>query len=369
VELIEMHKIMVVHPEGDLNVNVNLTGLVTLLCEQGYPVHYYCLPIPGIVHVAPHPDVTVVLIEGNHLGMIDRYGLVIGIDRDGIILAASIARHLKIPCGFISYEIFFASETGAEFKQPEIEACADIAFAVCQGGERSRWLASENRIEAGKIIDMPVAGRGVQHGPRQTFLHKALALPAELKIALCMGNLGPAWAMVDELIDNTREWDDSWQLVLHSRTVSPGLIERLQQRHGSGCRYRFTPQSGLPLADLQTLVKSADLGIGLYRPNFKNRYNGLNLQYLGLSSGKIATYLQNGVPILVNDIGEMSAAVDEHRLGIHVHKLEELPARLRDTTRAVLKPWRENCYRFFGECLDLNVRAGPLLDVIRTCMA
>lgn len=361
-----MHKIMLVHPEGDLNVNVNLTGLVTILCEQGYQVHYYCLRIAGIVHVAPHPGATVVFMEGNHLGMIDTYGLIIGIDRDGIILAASIARQLKVPCGFISYEIFFASETSAEFKQPEIDACAGIAFAVCQGGERSRWLASENRIEPGRIIDMPVAGRGVRRGARSTFLHEALALPAELKIALCMGNLGPAWALVDELIDNTRAWDESWLLVLHSRTASPALVERVQQRHGSGVRYRFTPQGGLPLEDLQALVKSADLGIGMYRPVFRNKYNGLNLQYLGLSSGKLATYLQHGVPIAVNDIGELSAAVDEHHLGIHIHALAELPARLRTTTRAVLEPWRKNCYRYFERDLDLNARVGPLLDAIRT---
>jgi hypothetical protein len=369
VELIEMQKIMLVHPEGDLNVNVNLTGLLTLLCEQGYEVHYYCFRIPGIVHVAPCPGVTVVHMEGKHLGMIATYGLIIGIDRDGIILAASIARQLKIPWGFISYEIFFAAETGADFKQPEIDACAGISFAVCQGGERSRWLASENQIEAGKIIHMPVAGRGVRRGARSTFLHEALALPAEIKIALCMGNLAPAWAMVDELIDNTRQWDDSWLLVLHSRTASPALVERLRQRHGTPSRYRFTPESGLPLEGLQTLVKSADLGIGLYRPNFKNRYNGLNLQYIGLSSGKIATYLQHGVPVLVNDIGEMSAAVDEHRLGIHVHALADLPARLRDTSRPVLESWRENSYGYFEQFLDLNGRVSPLLDVIRRCIA
>ena len=72
-----------------------------------------------------------------------------------------VARQLNIPYGFISYEIFFAAETPPAFKQPEIDACAGISFAVCQGGERSRQLAVENQIAA-KIIDIPVAGRGVQ---------------------------------------------------------------------------------------------------------------------------------------------------------------------------------------------------------------
>jgi len=362
-----MTKIMVLHPEGSLDTNVNLAGLLTILCEQGYQVHYYGPGVPGVSPVAPHPGVTIVPVADNHVSLIDTYDLIIGIDRDGIIFAASIARHFKVPCGFISYEIDFAAESSAAFKQPEIDACAGIAFAVCQGAERSRQLARENHLDPGKIIDIPVAGRGLQRGPRQTHLHEALDLPADLKIALYMGSLAPDWAMVDELIDSTRDWDDSWMLVLHSRHVMPELVEATQRRHAGTSRFRFTPRSGLPWEGLGPLVKSADLGVALYRPAVHNvqGHDGLNLHYLGLSSGKISTYLQHGVPVVVNDIGEISAAVDGEGLGIHVHALEELAGRLRSTDRAVLESWRAGCYRYFERHLDLNSRVQPLLEVIR----
>ena len=363
-----MKKIMVVHNEGNLNVNPNLAGIVENLCEQGYQVHYYCRRLQGVPQTASHAGLTYVFVEKGQLRLIDKYSLVIGVDRDGIISAALVARQLGVPYGLISYEIFFSDETGAEFKLPEITACANVRFAVCQGRERSRHLASENRIPLDKLIDIPVAGRRVRRGARNNMLHATFGLSPETKIALYIGSVVSQWAMVDDLIRNAQNWDDDWALVLHNRYGDHNLL-RLRQRHQGAARVHFTPQSGLSFKALQALVQSADLGIALYRPTFANVYEGNNLKYLGLSSGKIATYLQHGVPVVVNDIGEMSKHIDECRLGIHIHSLDELPARLRAADRTVIDGWRENCYRFFEKELDLDNRIGPLLDAIKACLS
>ena len=361
-----MKKIMLIHGEGNLNVNPNLTGIVGLLCENGYLVHYYCPRRPEIPQAAPHAGVRYVFVENNQLRLVDNYSLIIGVDRDGIIAAAMVAQQLRVPCGLISYEIFFADEAGDNFKQPEIAACANLQFAVCQGKERSQQLATENKIPLARIIDIPVAGRFVRRGERNDTLHTALGLPPGTKIALYVGSMVSKWAMTNELIANTECWDDNWALVLHGR-YNDHNMQRFIQRHEPVKRVYFTPQSGLPFEAMQTLVMGADLGIALYRPTFANKYEGNNLKYLGLSSGKISTYLQHGVPIVVNDIGEMSEHVDKYELGIHIHGLDELPARLHDTDRAVLDRWRENCYQFFEKNLDLQNHIGPLLEAIRAC--
>jgi hypothetical protein len=195
-------------------------------------------------------------------------------------------------------------------------------------------------------------------------LHATFGLPGEKKIALYIGSVISRWAMADELIANTLAWDDDWVLVLHNR-YNDDHFQRFRQHHPDAERFRFTPQRNLSFDALQTLIQAADIGIALYQPTFANRYEGNNLKYLGLSSGKIATYLQHGVPVVVNDIGEMSGHVDAHHLGIHVHSLDELPARLRATDRAALEGWRENCYGFFERTLDLNARMAPLLEAVR----
>lgn len=359
-----MKKIMIVHGEGNLNVNPNLAGIVGILCEQGYQVHYYCPRLEGVPQTAPHSGVTYVFVENGQFRLIDKYSLVIGVDREGIIAAEMVANRLRLPYGLISYEIFFADETGNEFKQPEIAACANVRFAVCQGQERSRRLASENRIPLDKLIDIPVAGRGVRRGSRNNMLHATFNLPPEKKIALYMGSVVSKWAMVDDLILNARKWDNDWVLVLHNRYNDQDLLRlRLRQQHASWVY--FTPQSGLPFDAMQPLLQAADLGIALYRPTFADVHEGNNLKYLGLSSGKIATYLQYGVPIVVNDIGEMSEHVDKCRLGIHIRSLDELPARLAAADRTVVEGWRENCYQFFAQELDLDKQIGPLLDAIK----
>ena len=42
-----MKKIMVIHPEGNLNNNPNLAGIVEILCENGYVVDIYSLKSPS----------------------------------------------------------------------------------------------------------------------------------------------------------------------------------------------------------------------------------------------------------------------------------------------------------------------------------
>jgi glycosyltransferase involved in cell wall biosynthesis len=362
-----MKTILMIHAEGNLNVNPNLLGIVEILCESGYVIHYFCQQVPGVPQTAPYPNVRFIFIENGQLRIGgEKYAMVIGVDRSGIMAAATVARHLKIPHGLISYEIFFACETGDEFKQPEIAACTDLRFAVCQGNERSRQLAIENKISPDRIIDIPVAGRGIRRGNRNQTIHAALQLAPNKRIALYIGSIVSKWSLVDELVQNTREWGEDWVLVLHGRYNDDDML-RLRYRHQQIPRVYFTPQGALPPDQLQSLILGADIGIALYRPTFSDPHEGNNLKYLGLSSGKIATYLQHGLPVIVNDIGEMSDYVSEYSLGIHVHSLDELPARLQATDCATLDRSRENCFEFFERHMDLESKVGSLLEAINSC--
>jgi len=358
-----MKPIMIFHPEGNLNVNPNLTGIVDILCEHGVRIHYYCHRKDGVPQSAWREDITYIFLENGVLRLVDSYALVIGVDRDGILVASKVAQHLRVPYGLITYEIFFADETGVAYKQPEIEACSKIQFAICQGDARSRELARENQIPLGKIIDIPVAGRGIRRGNRNPVLHTALKLPPEMKIVLYIGSVISKWAMTEALIANTRDWDENWVLVLHNR-YDDDQYRQFRQYYSGMERVCFSPQSGLSFDEMQTLIHAADLGVALYQPTFANQYEGKNLEFLGLSSGKISSYLQHGIPVVVNDIGEMSKHVDDFQLGVHVRSLDELPARLSATHRDAIGIWRENCFGFFEKYLDLNVRIAPLLDWI-----
>lgn len=195
-------KILVIHPEGNINNNPNLSGIVEILCENNYSVDILS-PKLNIPQIAPCDGSKFILfnrklkkIEQKFSGLIQynplfvqlkrshfkgRYNLIIGVDRDGIIEASYLSRLLNVPYGLISYEIFFESETSKKYKEIEIEACEKIEFAVCQDNLRSSLLAQENRIDLNKIINIPVSGRGIKKREKTKNLHVKLKIPLEKK--------------------------------------------------------------------------------------------------------------------------------------------------------------------------------------------
>jgi hypothetical protein len=358
-----MKKIMLVHPVGSLEINPNLIGIVEALCARGYGVDYYCARSREFRQNYQHPLFRYVFLEGNQARLADRYALIIGVDRDGVVLAARISAALRVPYGLISYEIAFSSEVGSLGKRPEIDACRGISFAVCQDRVRSQHLANENHIPLERIINIPVAAPGTRPRIRSGAMHQTLGLPADRKIMLYMGSLAQPWTMVDELVENTRSWGEKWVLVLHYSSM-PQAYSELKARHPGTDKVLMSPWASLPYAGLEDVLGCADLGVALYRPVFTDPEDGLNMEYLGLSSGKTITYIRHALPVVVNDRGIMGDYVENRGLGLRIRTLEELPAALEKLDARTLKGWSAECHRFYSEVLDLDKHIAPLLDAI-----
>lgn len=382
-----MPQILIIHPEGNLNNNPNLTGIVEILSEKGYAVDIYSRKRTHLTQIAPYPssrfittsindpaDTAVIFIPemvsskdvlDGLKSNFEQYDLVIGVDR-GIIEASEIAELLGIPYGLVSYEIYFDSETGQEFKEAEILACRGISFAVCQDRLRSFHLARENRIDPGKIINIPVAGRGAVHCAASREIHKLLGLEEETKIALYMGEVTSKWSGIDELLAASSGWDDTWVLLLHHR-YGAQLPEVYADLVRKGKVY-ISPLGTLPFPEMHRLLSGVDLGIAFYKPQPGHGApysEGLNLANIGMASGKIATYLQHGLPLLTNELGEMSGYVRAEGLGIIVENIADSAFALRNLSSSALAGMRRNCLQFFDRHLDLNETAKPLLEVIK----
>lgn len=289
-----------------------------------------------------------------------RYNLIIGIDRDGIIEASYLSHLLSLPYGLISYEIFFAAESNENFKDIEIQACRDIEFAVCQDNTRSVLLATENRIPLDKIINIPVAGRGKKQGEKTQHLHLQFNIPLEKKIAYFAGSIAK-WSMIEELIQSVNDWPKDWVLVLHNRYgLNPQVNELLK---GINSESIFISQGSYPKPqDLSIMLHSVDLGIALYKPIYTDIYDGFNLKYLGLASGKIATYLQHGIPVLTNENGLISDLIREYGAGGVIREIKEIPNLIEMID---LEESSERCYALYDQHLDLDNKIQPLLGKIR----
>ena len=365
-----MTRVLIIHPEGNLNNNPNLEAITRLLGARGNSIEVRS-PQGPFHSIAPHPNVCLTaqsplrrkilqrLTESPSLSWwtktllwlvlfeTPRPDLIIGIDRQGIVEASALGERYNIPYAYLSYEIFVTGECSIELKKLERRAAKNAAFAVAQDEMRARLLSEETGIPENQILRMPVAGTGVRPGHRTTTLNERLGIPLDKRIALSAGSVAD-WTMARELVQTLPDWPPNWVLVMHDRyghvkswldAAQRQLPERLfLSRHPVATTF-----------ELEALLHSADLGIALYQPTYQDIYSGRNLKYIGMSSGKIATYLQHGLPIMINEIGEMADHVRRHNLGLVIREPGEIASNLAELDP---EPSIDRCLKFFEEHLD-----------------
>lgn len=377
-------KILIVHSEGNINNNPNLSGLVEILCENGYFVDIASPLRKEIVQKSPHPNARLILVDSKEAVVageftllagkplttprqiteavkgIDPYDFIFGVDQS-IIEASFIARVRQVPYGLISYEIFFEEEAGKEYKAPEIMACRNIAFAVCQDPVRAAHLCRENQIPPEKILYIPVAGRGCISRNKDYALHDKLGIEHSKKIAMNSGSLTD-YCMINELCQSAAAWPNNWALVLHNRYGLDENTRSYRKQYSGGSKIYFSCDPVDMPNQMHLLLNSADIGIALYKSLPNNKWTGNNIRYVGLASGKIATYLQHGLPVLINEIGVMSDCVRQYNLG-KVHP-GPLPIQIAGI-EANLQQWSANAHGFFREYLDLDKTSQPLLQRLK----
>lgn len=355
-----MTNILFIHPEGNINNNPNLFSIAELLCTNQYHVDIL-VKRNKLIDQTSHLKEFEFYFWNNDIDVSKQfedknYSLIFGIDQ-GIFEASVFAEIQGIPYCLISYEIMFADEFGIEKKTKEIEACKNISFAICQDTVRSYFLSRENNIPINKIFIIPVNNNYKKDHKKSNFLHKQLNIPKDKKIALFAGSIS-TWSMVDDIIKQSDFWPDNWVLVLHDRygrkhKFLKSLLKNRPHIYVSQILLKTTH-------DIDELVCSADVGLGLYKSNFKSANEGKNLVFLGLSSGKLITYLKYGVPVITNEIGQLSDIIRENGLGLVISNIGEVnPAKIDN-----IENCRENCVAFFKEYFDFQKKSEQILKLV-----
>jgi hypothetical protein len=88
---------------------------------------------------------------------------------------------------------------------------------------------------------------------------------------------------------------------------------------------------------------------------------------MGLASGKIATSLQYGVPVALNQIGELAELIAAYQAGVVVDTKSDSPfqclEQLGDTRKLAV-----NCHQLFSEHLDLRNFSDKIVETIYLSM-
>ncbi|OGG12858.1 hypothetical protein A3D77_07420 [Candidatus Gottesmanbacteria bacterium RIFCSPHIGHO2_02_FULL_39_11] len=368
-----MKRVLIIYPYGNINHNPNLSAIVTSLEENGYYTDILSPRFPTINQNFSSEKSSQILIDDSdknnsnkYIKAVnpDNYSLVIGIDK-GIIPASKIAGKAKVSYGLISYEIIFRDEIGFDAKKDEIEACSGVSFAVCQDNIRSLLLSEENTIPLNKIINIPVAGKYKSLIKKSDHLRKTLGIGNDKRIALYAGSLS-SWGMIDSLIEQVNKWPNDWVLVLHPRYGIENRILKYINKIKKNSRVYLSDTPVDTTAQMDKIVSSVDLGIALYKSDPNHPALGKNILFIGLSSGKISTYLNYGIPVMINEIGQMTDYVRKYKLGIVVENMEKANPSKFDYYDS--KKLSSRCINFFKSRLDFALYEKSLISIIKAAV-
>jgi glycosyltransferase involved in cell wall biosynthesis len=252
-----------------------------------------------------------------------RYHAVFGIDMFGLIAAycatkTANAGHLV----YWSLEIHFLDElidpVTRVAKQLENRISHKADLIVVQDDVRAAALAKATGVSMNRMIAVPNAPLGRPGKVEPEFLHSALNLRPETRIVLHAGMICDE-AMSLDLARAAAKWREPYKLVFHERRRRDPAEPYLQALLESGAgrlALSLTPQ---PLDRVDSVFASAFVGLAFYSDAF-----GPNFSQIGTASGKLAFFLRNGVPVVVNSLPGLARLVDKTRCGIAVAAADDV---------------------------------------------
>jgi hypothetical protein len=194
---------------------------------------------------------------------------------------------------------------------------------------------------------------------RRGLFHELFDLPKNKKIALYSGSFS-ASNMVDDIALSVASWPDDWVLVTHSRhSYGDGSLlipKKLLQKVCSPGRVFFSSAPATP-EELPDILDWADVSLAFYGPDEALVLSRRNNQLMGYSSGKVNSYVQAGLPVIVNDFTRMSNWVASSGCGLVVQQPCQIGSALRGMD-GHLEEYSANAIAFFNQhlCIDEQVK-------------
>lgn len=264
------------------------------------------------------------------------YRCFFGVDPDGLVLAAALARMVGAPYAYYSLELLLSNEIAAPrdaaLKQHERALAPGALLCVLQDPARARLFTQDTDVEPGRVVLVPNAPLGPARRRPSRYWHQRFGLPAADRVVLHTGSLGD-WTGIEQIVASAAGWPSGWHLVVHTRydAASSAYVEALR-RCAPSERVHFSLKP-VPRQAYDALVDSAQVGIAFYLPGTGSTYTGSNIQEIGLSSGKIAYYLRSGLPVIVNRAASTGAIVERAGCGVAVDGASDIAEALTRIAR------------------------------------
>lgn len=217
---------------------------------------------------------------------------------------------IKIPDIYYSLEVSpFKEEPNALFKFLHAIEYLYVKifdpYVISQSYNRAMLLQKKTE----KQVLIPVSSYGERLG-KSDYLRRHFELRENQKIILLAGGLGDD-QMTNEVVAQINKINSSYVIVLHSATgaFSKSLLTLIDSLPNKG-RVLLTTER-LSIDDSEKMIYAgADIGIVMYRDL------GFNYRNTAYSSGKLASFLRAGVPVIVPNFQEFKEVINKYRFGM-----------------------------------------------------
>lgn len=252
----------------------------------------------------------------------EKYDYIIGLDALGLILASAAAFLRRIPVVYFSLDLSLWDCAGPPYqkvvKWVERFCNRSAVFTLTQDADRAKLLVRENRISPAQVVYLPNAPLGEAHPGKTRILRETLGLADGRWIVLHAGTVD-WWTDSLELARAARSWPKNLAMVFHDSLPLQTEYQHAFLTHIDG-KHTFLTQGPLALDRFTSLVRSADIGIALYPVSERDQ----NMFIMGLASGKIAYYLQCGLPVIATGLPTLRRFIERYRCGICVDGVDEV---------------------------------------------
>ena len=303
----------------------------------------------------------ILVITDYIINYIKKHDVIIGIDRQGVIEASVLNKYFNFPYVFLSFEIFFLSETSIKFKKLEIEACKNAFLWITQDITRAKLLELENNLNLNSSFLLPVSTKKPLKKQTEYCLRDTLGINKEFKVAIMMGSMAE-FTMIHEIIDSVNSWPANWVLILHDRNkIDSKITKKLEFKNLINKKIFLSNLSCLQFDELGFILKGIDVGIAFYKPCPNSKYTGKNIENIGLASGKISTYLSYSIPVIINQIGQYNNFLSEIQFGYDVKTITEIPEALNYINHN-MELLKNNANNFFENNLSFEIYEKDIIE-------
>lgn len=372
-----MRRVLLIHPEGNTFTNPTLKSLLDLLLDKGvdvticswkargsWPVYrgvqrvvwnrYWARVKKEIHDCFCWDSLAYASMFAESILMPANCDLIVAVDRHGLIDAHYLSRITNVPYVLFSFEIMFESESSSKYKSIERLAGANLKKWFVQDEIRAARLAEENFLDLNncEIVPLASAGAGCFSLDR---LRDRLGIPEEKKVAMFLGTLSEEWTMLRDVLISVSQWPENWCLILHDRygdtqNSFSKIASNMSSLVGDKIFLSIRPEDCVD--QMGGVLAGIDVGLAFYNPDYRNLFTGRNLLYLGLSSGKISTFLRFGIPVIMNEVGLYADLANRCGFGVVVKTPKSIPAALEQVSNPAYAKFAQN---FFDQNLDFNL--------------